>query len=100
MLIAHQHGHHDVMWKPAIRDFLLENATPLYKHLDILKLDNVFNLKISVLVHKIKYAKTNIPNTFSDLILPVQDIHKYNTRYASKDNYTGRPPGETMVIKI
>ena len=71
-----------------------ESVTPLYKLLDVLKLDNVFNLKISVLVHKIKYAKTNIPNTFSDLTLPVQDIHKYNTGYALKDNLY-RPASRT-----
>ena len=71
-----------------------ESATPLYKLLDILKLDKIFNLKISVLVHKIKYAKTNIPNALCDLILSVQDIHKYNTRYALKDNLF-RPASRT-----
>ena len=63
-----------------------ENADPYYKLLDILNLENTFNFKISTLVHKIKYDKTNIPEPFIELIPSASEIHNYNTRYASNSN--------------
>jgi hypothetical protein len=50
--------------------------------LDILKLENIFNLKISSLVNKIQDPKTRNPAALSDLILPASKVHNYNTRYA------------------
>ena len=63
-----------------------KNADPYYKLLDILNLENAFNFKISTLVHKIKYDKTNIPEPFIELIPSASEIHNYNTRYASNSN--------------
>ena len=57
-----------------------ETATPYYTLLKILKLENVFNFKISSLEHKIKYVKIGFPATFSDLVLPASEVHNYNTR--------------------
>ena len=48
-----------------------KNADPYYtprQLLDILNLENAFNFKISTLVHKIKYDKTNIPEPFIELL--------------------------------
>ena len=66
-----------------------KNADPYYtprQLLDILNLENAFNFKISTLVHKIKYDKTNIPEPFIELIPSASEIHNYNTRYASNSN--------------
>jgi hypothetical protein len=54
--------------------------------LEILKLENIFNLKISSLVYKIIFKKTEIPKALSGLTMEASDVHSYNTRYASKQN--------------
>ena len=71
-----------------------ENATQYFKLLEILKLENIFNFKISSFVHKIVYVKTGIPAALTDLILPASEVHSYETRYASKRNLY-RPASRT-----
>lgn len=56
--------------------------------------ENVFILKISVLVHRIKYVKTTVPETFIQLIPYALDVHDYNTRYACNSNLY-RPASRT-----
>ena len=41
-----------------------ENATPYYNLLDILKLDNIFKLKVALFAHKIINNPTGIPTIF------------------------------------
>ena len=60
-----------------------ESATPYYTILEILKLGNIFKLKMSSVVHKIEDGKRAIPAIFQKLIISVSEIHKYNTRYAA-----------------
>ena len=43
-----------------------ESPHVYYKLLEILKLKNIFNLKIYILVYKSKYIKTKIPSVFLD----------------------------------
>ena len=72
-----------------------ENASPVYIILGILKIENIFKLKISSLVHKIKDRKRAIPTVISqELIISVSEIHKYNTRYAANQNLY-RPASRT-----
>jgi hypothetical protein len=55
--------------------------------LEILKLENIFNLKISSLVYKIIIRKTDVPKALINLTMEASDVHtSYNTRYASKQN--------------
>ena len=54
--------------------------------LDILKLENIFKLKIGVLVHKIQYQKKDTPHALYDLVQPASAVHDYNTRYATNQN--------------
>ena len=61
-----------------------ESSDPYYKLLDILlKLDNIFKLKIAGFTHKILANKVCISVIFSDFVLPAVSIHSHNTRYAS-----------------
>jgi hypothetical protein len=71
-----------------------ENVTAYFQILEILKLENIFNLKISSLVYKIIFKKTEIPKAFSDLTMEASDVHSYDTRYASKQNLY-RPASRT-----
>lgn len=63
-----------------------EDATPYFQILEILKLENIFNLKISSLVYRIVFNKIETPNALVCLTAVASDVHNYNTRYASKRN--------------
>ena len=63
-----------------------ESPTPYYTLLEILKLENVFKLKIGTLVHKLQYRKKDTPPALYDLAQPVSAVHQYNTGYASNQN--------------
>ena len=71
-----------------------ESPHVYYKLLEILKLKNIFNLKICILVYRIKYIKTKIPSVFLDLIPSVSEIHCYDTRYSANHNLY-RPSSRT-----
>ena len=64
------------------------------KLLETLKLKNIFNLKICILVYRINYIKTKIPSVFLDLIPSVSEIHCYDTRYSAHHNLY-RPSSRT-----
>ena len=63
-----------------------ESSAPYFKLLDIINIDNIFRLKISVLTHKISQNEANIPEVFQKYLIKVSDIHSHNTRYASNLN--------------
>ena len=52
---------------------------------EILKLENIFKLKIGSLVHKLQYNKKT-PPALHDLVSLPSDIHKYNTRFPTSQN--------------
>ena len=62
------------------------SPTPYFTLLEILKLENIFKLKIGVLVHKIQYQKKDTPHALYDLVQPASAVHNYNTRYATNQN--------------
>ena len=76
--------------------FAINRESPhvYYKLLEILKLKNIFNLKICILVCRIEYIKTKIPSVFLDLIPSVSEIHCYDTRYSTNHNLY-RPSSRT-----
>ena len=63
-----------------------ESPTPYYTLLEILKLENVFKLKIGTLVHKLQYREKDTPPALYDLAQPASVVHQYNTTYASNQN--------------
>ena len=62
------------------------SPTPYFTLLEILKLENIFKLKIGALVHRIQYQKTDKPHVLYDLVQPALAVHNYNTRYATNQN--------------
>ena len=64
-----------------------ESSAPYLKLLDILNIDSIFKLKISLLAHKISQNEANIPEVFQNYLIKVSDIHSHNTRYASNLNF-------------
>ena len=63
-----------------------ESPTPYFTLLEILKLENIFKLKIGALVHKIQYQKKDTLPALYDLVQPASAVHNYNTRYATNQN--------------
>ena len=63
-----------------------EGATPYFRLLGILKLENIFKSKIGALVHKIQYRKKDIPPALYDLVQSASAVHNYKTRYATNQN--------------
>jgi hypothetical protein len=76
-----------------------ENPSPYYKLLGILKLDNLIKFKTATFVSQIRNRGNEIPELFSELLVPVSSVHSYNTRYASQDNYY-RPAARTNYGKF
>ena len=58
-----------------------ESPTPYYTLLEILKLENVFKLKIRTLVHKLQYRKKDTPPALHDLAQPVSAVHQYTDHF-------------------
>ena len=48
--------------------FFAKSPTPYFTLLEILKLENIFKLKIGALVHKIQYQKKDTPPALYDLV--------------------------------
>ena len=69
-----------------------ESSAPYFKLLDILNIDNIFRLKISLLTHKISQNEANIPEVFQKYLIKVSGIHSHNTRYALNLNISHVPP--------
>ena len=64
-----------------------ENLGPYCKLLEILKLENLVKLKIATFISQIRNKGNNIPHLFSELLLPVSNIHSHSARYATQDSY-------------
>ena len=64
-----------------------ENNAPYFKLLDTLNIDNIFELKITLLAHKISQNVASIHELFQNFFVKVSDMHSYNTRYGSTLNF-------------
>ena len=62
------------------------NATPYYNLLEILKLENIYKLKIALFTHKITSGQANFPAIFSGTLTLASEVHSYNTRFVTSLN--------------
>ena len=60
-----------------------ERSSPLYKNLNILKLSDYVKLLNCLLLHD--QFNNKLPDVFHDFVLPVKEIHPYNTRNSCKN---------------
>ena len=60
-----------------------ENASPYFKLLGILKLDNIFKIRIATICYIIAHEKKDVPSIFLNFITLAKSTHFYNTRFAS-----------------
>ena len=57
--------------------------------LDILTLENIYKLKLALLIHTIKNDPTNIAAIFSGTLTLAYEVHRYNTRFATNFDIYG-----------
>ena len=63
-----------------------EHSSPIFKHLNIVKLPDLVFLNIAVFMYK--FHNRRLPSVFDTFFIQVNKKHSYNTRSASKMFYT------------
>jgi len=61
------------------------NAEKLYAQLKILNLNDIYKLQIAKLMHKFKHVR--LPSVFNYLFTKLDNIHSYNTREKTSQEY-------------
>ena len=62
-----------------------QSAKPLLNLLDILTVDNIYRLEILKFWHS--WHNDLLPEVFDTVFQYARNIHRYNTRYAAKQNF-------------
>ena len=65
--------------------FFRTKITPLYKKLNLLKLDDIYSLELGKIIHK--YHSGNLPDNVNHLFTPVNQVHCHATRSATRGAY-------------
>ena len=63
-----------------------EHSSPIFKHLNIVKLPDLVILNIAVFMHK--FHSRRLPSVFDTFFIQVNRKQSYNTRSASSLSYT------------
>ena len=63
-----------------------EHSSPIFKHLNIVKLSDLVFLNIAVFMHK--FHNRRLPSVFDTFFFQVNKKHNYDTRSASSLSYT------------
>ena len=64
-----------------------EHVNPYYNLLGILKLENIYRLKVSLFTYKLKNDKSNTPAVLLNILTPASKIHPCNTSYITNKNF-------------
>ena len=65
----------------------MESAISYYKLLGILHFDNIVKFKIAIFAKKLSSGSSKFPYIFHDYLIPISDIHSYNTRLFASSNF-------------
>ena len=66
--------------------FFETKLSPLYDQLKLLKLNNIYKLEVSKLMHKFKTK--SLPICFNEYFVSPSKVHSYFTRFVTGDNYS------------
>ena len=69
-----------------LRSIFFAHVNPYYNLLGILKLENIYRLKIALFAYKIKNDKSNAPVVLLNILAPASEIHSHDTRYVANKN--------------
>jgi len=72
---------HNRVIKAITRSSYRSHVTPLYKKLNLLKLNDIYQMELARIVHT--FSSNNLPSNFNKLFLEITSVHKYETRKAS-----------------
>ena len=72
-----------------------EHVNPYYNLLGILKLENIYRLKVSLFADKLKNDKSNTPAVLLNILTPASEIH--NTRYVTNQKFLSHQYALIMV---
>jgi len=61
------------------------HVTPLYKNLNVLKLNDIHQLELAKFMHKLHHRA--LPKIFDNFFKNISNIHSYKTRFADNQNY-------------
>ena len=61
------------------------HVTPLYKNLNVLKLNYVYLLELAKFMHKLHHGA--LLKIFDNFFKNISTIHSYKTRFADNQNY-------------
>ena len=61
----------------------LDDSTTYYKQLNILKIEDLYTLKVAKLMHK--FSRNKLPNKFYSFFTPINAIHTRTTSMASSN---------------
>ena len=62
-----------------------EHSSPLFKHLNIVKLSDIITLQLAVFMYK--FHNQLLPSVFNASLNPVRNIQSYNTRLSCMMSY-------------
>ena len=65
------------------------HVTPRYSQLNLLKLDDIYQLEIANLMHN--FHRNRMPNTFDRLFTAVNSVHTHEPRSSTSDQYVCHP---------
>ena len=74
-----------------------EHVNLYYNLLGILKLENIYRLKVSLFTYKLKNDKSNTPAVLLNILTLASEIHSYNTRYVANQNFLSHQYALVMV---
>jgi len=75
----------NLSWKPHIEYISKKTLTPLFKTLNITKLHDLVSYQIAIFM--CRYKNRLLPIVFNNFFTEVSEVHRYNTRSATKQSY-------------
>jgi len=61
------------------------HVAPLYKNLNVLKLNDIYRFELAKLVHTLHHGA--LPKIFDSFFKNISNIHSYRSRFADNQNY-------------
>ena len=58
----------------------------MHNLLNLVTLENIIKQKTAAFANMIRINISEVSTVFTDWLIHVKDLHKYNTRYAGQDN--------------
>jgi len=61
------------------------HVTPLYKNLNVLKLNDIYPIEMAKFIHKLHHGALH--KIYDNFFQNISNVHSYKTRFADNQNY-------------